>query len=182
MVVVFVLAPSPHFFLELFLHWSPVAHWAPTNLGSSSFSVLSFCLFILFMGFCRQEYWSGLPFPSPVDHILSELSSMTHPSYTGLGNRLLEGTDRTLFAPGPRRKEQWPHKRLIQTCLWLFRSLWQRHVSAVPWCRAGGTECSSARMGPFEGGLHYLHFLHHSLAPGKQQGGNTAPPINRKLD
>ena len=23
---------------------------------------------------------------------------------------------------------------------------------------------------------------HHSLAPGKQQGGNTAPPINRKLD
>jgi len=26
------------FFLELFLRWSPVAHWAPTNLGSSSFS------------------------------------------------------------------------------------------------------------------------------------------------
>ena len=32
----------PSFFLELFLHWSPVAYWAPTNLGSSSFSVLSF--------------------------------------------------------------------------------------------------------------------------------------------
>ena len=31
------------FFLELFLHWSPVAYWAPTNLGSSSFSALSFC-------------------------------------------------------------------------------------------------------------------------------------------
>ena len=30
------------FFLGLFLHWSPVAYWAPTNLGSSSFSVLSF--------------------------------------------------------------------------------------------------------------------------------------------
>ena len=41
----------PSFFLELFLHWSPVAYWAPTNLGSSSFSVLSLCLFILFMGF-----------------------------------------------------------------------------------------------------------------------------------
>ena len=27
-----------------------------TDLGSSSFSVLSFCLFILFMGFSRQEY------------------------------------------------------------------------------------------------------------------------------
>jgi len=32
------------FFLELFLHWSPVTYWVPTNLGNSSFSVLSFCL------------------------------------------------------------------------------------------------------------------------------------------
>ena len=69
------------FYLELFLHSSPVAYWAPTNLGSSSFSVLSFCLFILFMGFSRQEYWSGLPFPSPVDHMLSNLSTMTRPSW-----------------------------------------------------------------------------------------------------
>ena len=52
--------------------------------GSSSFSVLSFCLFILFMGFSRQEYWSGLPFPSPVDHILSELSTMSRPSCMAL--------------------------------------------------------------------------------------------------
>ena len=44
------------FFMELFLHWFPVVYWAPTDLGSSSFSVLSFCLF---MGFSRQEYWSG---------------------------------------------------------------------------------------------------------------------------
>ena len=36
--------------------------------GSSS-SVLSFCLFILFMRFLRQEYWNDLSFPSPVDHI-----------------------------------------------------------------------------------------------------------------
>ena len=56
----------PSFFLELLLHWSPVAYWTPTNPGSVSFSILSFCLFILFMGFSRQEYWSGLPFPSPV--------------------------------------------------------------------------------------------------------------------
>ena len=66
----------PSFFLELFLHWSPVAYWAPTDLGSSSFSILLFCLFIVFMGFSRQEYWSGLPFPSPVDHIVSDLSTM----------------------------------------------------------------------------------------------------------
>ena len=33
------------------------------------------------MGFSRQEYWSGLPFPSPVDHILSDLFTMTCPSW-----------------------------------------------------------------------------------------------------
>ena len=42
---------------------------APTDLGSSSFRVLSFCLFILFMRFSRQEHGSSFPFPSPVDHI-----------------------------------------------------------------------------------------------------------------
>ena len=36
--------------------FSPVAYWAPTDLGSSSFSVLPFCLFMLFMMFSRQEY------------------------------------------------------------------------------------------------------------------------------
>ena len=46
----FCLGSVPSFFLELFLHWSPVAYWAPTDLGSFSFSILSFCLFILFMG------------------------------------------------------------------------------------------------------------------------------------
>ena len=77
----FCFGSNSSFFLELFLHWSPVAYWAPTDLGSSSFSVLSFCLLMGFMGFSRQEYWSGLPFPSPVGHILSELSTMTRPSW-----------------------------------------------------------------------------------------------------
>ena len=33
-----------------------------------------------------------------------------------------------------------------------------------------GHECSSACMGPFEGGSHYLHYLHHSLASGQTTG------------
>ena len=49
------------FFLELFLHWSPGAYWISTNLGRSSLSVLSFCLFILFMGFSRQECCNRAP-------------------------------------------------------------------------------------------------------------------------
>ena len=36
------------------------------------------------MGFLRQEYWSGLPFPSPGDHVLSELFAMTHLSWVAL--------------------------------------------------------------------------------------------------
>ena len=79
----FCFSSISSFFLELFLHW----RWRyilATDLGNSSFSVLSFCLFILFMGFSRQEYWGGLPFPSPVDTVLLELSTMTRPSWVAL--------------------------------------------------------------------------------------------------
>ena len=38
----------------------------------------------LFMGLSRQECWSGWPFPSPVDHVLSELSTMIRPSWMSL--------------------------------------------------------------------------------------------------
>ena len=83
-------------------------------------------------------------------------------TYTGLGNRLLEGTDRTLCAPGPRRKEQSP-----QICPGVSKSLQRRCGLVVACCRVGGTECSSDCLGSFEGGNHYLHYLHHSLDPGK---------------
>ena len=80
----FFFGSIPSFFLELFLHWSPVAYWAPNDLGNSSFGILSFYLFILFMGFSRQEYWSGLLFPSSVDHILLDLSTMNRPSWVAV--------------------------------------------------------------------------------------------------
>ena len=47
------------FKIRTFVTWqshSPIVYWAPTDLGSFSFSILSFCLFIPFMGFSRQEY------------------------------------------------------------------------------------------------------------------------------
>ena len=49
-VCCFCFVSISSFFLELFLQWSPVAYWAPTDLGSSYFSVLSFCHFILLWG------------------------------------------------------------------------------------------------------------------------------------
>ena len=39
---------------------------------------------MLFMGFSRQEYRNVLPSPSPVDHVLSELSTMTGLSWVAL--------------------------------------------------------------------------------------------------
>ena len=61
------------------------------------------------------------------------------------GNRLLEGTNKTLCAPGPRRKRA-VQKRLTQTCLSVFRSLWWRCGSALACFRVGGPECSSVYM------------------------------------
>ena len=77
------------FFLELFFFQSPVTYWAPTDLGSLSFSVLPFCIFILFMGFSRQGYWSGfaIPFssgPRFVRTLHHDLSVLGGPSRHGL--------------------------------------------------------------------------------------------------
>ena len=78
---------SSHFILSGgFLCSSPIAYWTPSNLGSSRSGVISFRPFILFMGFSWPEYWSGLPFPPLVDHILSELSTMTYPSWVALNS------------------------------------------------------------------------------------------------
>ena len=43
-----------------------------------------FFLFKLFMELSQQEYWSGLPFPPPVDYILSELFTMTYTFWMAL--------------------------------------------------------------------------------------------------
>ena len=122
---------------------------------------------------CRRDRGAGF---SRLGYGISPLGGGHHyphrraaPTYTGLRNRLLEGTNRTTYAPGPRRKEQWPHKRLTQTCPGVSRSLQQKRGSVVACCRAGGNECGSTRMGPFERSHHYLHYLHQSLASGKQQ-------------
>ena len=74
------------FFLQLFLQWSLVAYQGTYQAGEFIFQCPFFLPFfkIIFMGFSRQEYWSDLPFPSPVDHILSELSTMTCPSWVAL--------------------------------------------------------------------------------------------------
>ena len=71
----FCFGPFSSFFLELFLCSSPVDGHLATWWACLPMS--SFYLFMLFMGFLRQEYCSVLSFPSPVDHVLSDLSTNT---------------------------------------------------------------------------------------------------------
>ena len=79
------------------------------------------------------------------------------------GNRLLKGTNKTLCAPGSRKKEQWPHKRLSQTCLWVSR-ISGRDVGQQ-WPAAGSRALNTTVQGAvaagishFEGGHHYSHY------------------------
>ena len=85
----FCFGPTSSFFLELLVNCSqifPSSILDPNmkSMRGSSSSVIHFCLFILFRGFSREEYWSGLPFPPPVHHILSELFTMTCSSRVAL--------------------------------------------------------------------------------------------------
>ena len=47
--------------------------------------------------------------------------------------------------------------------------------------QAGGTECSRDSMGPFEGGHHYLHYLHCSLVSGQTTGREYSPAHQQKI-
>ena len=46
--------------------------------------VLCLLILFMFMGFLLQKYWSSFPFPSPVDHVLSELCTVTCLSWVSL--------------------------------------------------------------------------------------------------
>ena len=83
----FHFSPAVWFSLGLLvglLHSSPVAYWTPSGLGESSFGIVSFRLFMQFIRFSWQVYWGGLPFPPPVDHVLSELPTLSHLSWVSL--------------------------------------------------------------------------------------------------
>ena len=76
----FCFGPVASFFLGLLvllLCSFPVVYWTPSDLEDSSFGVITFCSFMQFMKYSWKVYCGGLPFPSPVDHILSQRSAMT---------------------------------------------------------------------------------------------------------
>ena len=62
----------------------PGAYWTASDLRGPSSGVISFYLFIQFVGFSRQEFRGRLPYPLLVGHILSVLFTMTSPSWVAL--------------------------------------------------------------------------------------------------
>ena len=82
------------------------AFWPGAHLLASCLSAFSYCP------------W-GLPFPSPVDHILSELFTMTHRSWVALHRMAPSFTK--LCHPLPHEKV-WSMKRLGQRSLGCYSS------------------------------------------------------------
>ena len=69
----FCFCSIPSFFLELVLHLPPVAYWAPTNL----FQCPIILPFHTVHGVLKARIRKWFAVPSPVDRILSDLSTMT---------------------------------------------------------------------------------------------------------
>ena len=69
-----------------------------------------------------------------------------------------------------------------ETCLLVSSNLQWRHGLVVACCRVRGTEHDSVCMGPFEGGHHYLHYLHHNLVSGQKTGRGHSPAHQQKIE
>ena len=83
----FCFGPAASLFLGLLvvlLLSSPGAFGHLQTWGTHLSVVIPLCPFIQFIRFSQQVYWGGLPFPPPVDHIFSELSAVTLPSWVAL--------------------------------------------------------------------------------------------------
>ena len=134
---------------------------------------------------CYRGRGSGCSRPgygiSPLEEITINPTHRAARTDTRLGNRLLEGTNKSLCVPGPRRKESsnptrdWP--RLAHE----YPGVSGRGMDRQ-WPASGlGTLCSSAFMGPFEGGHHYLHYLHHHLVSSHTTGREHSPTQQQKI-
>ena len=102
---------------------------------------------------------------------------------TGLGKQTLgkHKPNKTLCTPGDRRKEQCPHQRLSQNCLWVSRSPWQR---CGQWPAAGSGALKTTVAAQVLLKEAAITFLTSAMVwpQTEQQGGNPALPIYRKLD
>ena len=126
-------------------------------------------LFILFMGFSRQEYWSGLPFPSPLDHILSEVSNIT--CHLGWPYRAWLVTEALVIANILFQQ----HKRRLYTWTSPDGQYWNQ-IDYILWSQRWGSSIQSAktRLGTDCGSDHELLIAKTRLKL-KKVGKTTRP-------
>ena len=91
-------------------------------------------------------------------------------TYTGLGKQILGGHRQNPVHTRTQEKGAVTPQKTDPDLPVMSRSFQQRHRSVVTCCRVEGTECSSVCMETFEGGLHFLHYLHHGLVSGQTTG------------
>ena len=75
--------------------------------------------FHIIHGVLKARIRSGLPFPSPLDHVLSELSTMTHPSWVAIHGMAHSSTFSSSKKQENTRKTSAAAAKLLQSCLTL---------------------------------------------------------------
>ena len=119
---------------------------------------------------------------SPLGGGRHEPHHRTTRTYTGLGKQALGRHKQNLVCTRTQEKGAvTPLETDPDMPMSVQESLEEAKVSSGLH-RVGGTECSSACIGPFEGGHHYLHYLHHNLASGQITGREHSATLQRKLD
>ena len=81
------------FFLEIFLHWSPVSMLSSYWPGEFIFQCPIFSPFHTVLGVLKARMLKWFATPFSMDHILSDLSTMTRPSWAalhGMAHHLIE--------------------------------------------------------------------------------------------
>ena len=144
---------------------SPVKLWVSSGLPQGQ------GLWVQQTWVCHKPSWRRLPFTPP----------QSTRTYTRLGKQTLGGHKQNLWAPGPKRKEQWPYKRLTQTWVWVSRVSGR---GVCQWWHAAGSGALSAAVHARDLLKEVAIFFITSTivwSQIKQQGGNTELPINKKI-
>ena len=99
----------------------------------------------------------------------------------GLRKQTLGGHNKTLCAPGPRRKDQWPHKRVSQMRVSSGGGVDSRLLQGQGHWLQQSWELWNADISPFEGGHHSCHYPYHSLTSGQTTGREHSPIHQQKI-
>ena len=116
------------------------------------------------------------------------VSGFDYRTYTELGKqRLLEAQKNLVCTSTQEKGAVTPQETESGLPVWVFGSLWHRYGLTVACFGVRVTdykqswEVWGAGISPFEGGRHYCHYPHHSLATGETTGREHSPTHQQKI-